>query len=421
MLLTTGGYHGTLAAVRALGRAGVPVVVADSDAFAVARWSCFTRSRVFAPPVRDKQDRFLDWLLAYGKRSRQRHVLLPTCDDTAWLYARHRDELSRHFHVSGCSGDAVYGLLNKRQLMAACREVGIDTPGTRSPSSEAELERVASDARYPVLIKPTSQVLFESRHKGKVVGDRAELLATHRRFRELRYGDALLAYDASVSWPLVQEYFSTADRSIYNLSGYIGRDPADSVLRASRKVLQEREIGVGICFERAQVHAELVQAVRALFARLGYHGIFEIEFIPAHGRFYLIDANPRFYGELAFDVARNMPLPLIAYFDALGDMQAVRALIAAATELPDAPRAHMYRVGFEMYLRTQRFSGALSVEQQRVWRDWQAAQGALSDAVHDGEDWVPSLIETAKRCYLQLRFPAELIQQTARHRFGFAR
>jgi D-aspartate ligase len=422
VLLTTAGYYGTLAAVRALGRAGVPVVVADSDPLSVSRWSRYAQSRVRAPAVRDDDDGFVDWLLRFGKKAAQRHVLLPSCDDTAWLFARHREALARYFHLSSCGVDAVYALMNKKRLADGCREVGIATPETRSLASEADLARVAEQAKFPLLIKPATQVLFESRHKGKVVRDRAAFIAEYRRFREVGHSPPLLAFDASVSWPLVQEYFPDAQGSIYNLAGYIGKNGDGAVFRASVKVLQERAIGLGICFEQAEVDAGLSDAVRALFARLGYHGIFEIEFIPAFGRYHMIDANPRFYGEMAFDVARGMSLPLLAYYDALGDSSAVRSLIAQAAMRSDGPRAHTHRLGFEMFLLTQRFSGALNVQQQRSWRDWLAAQGErLSDAVLDAEDRVPAVVEAARSVYRQLRFPAELFEQTARHRLGRSR
>jgi predicted ATP-grasp superfamily ATP-dependent carboligase len=425
VLLTTGGYYGTLAAVRALGRAGVPVVVADSDPMAVSSWSRFTHARMRAPAVREKHDGFLEWLLDFGKNAMVRHVLLPTCDDTAWLYARHREALAQYFYLSSCGVDAVYALLNKKRLADVCRELGIDTPETRSLASEADLARVAQEAKFPVLIKPATQVLFESRDKGKVITERAAFIAEYRRFRAAAHSASLRAFDASVGWPLVQEYFPNTETNIYNLSGYVGRNAEVCVFRASVKVLQERDIGVGICFEKAEVNGAATEAVRALFQRIGYHGIFEIEFIPAHGRYHLIDINPRFYGEMAFDVARGMSLPLIAYFDVLGDSEAVRVLIDQAAQQTDAPQAHTHRLGFEMFLRTQRFSGALKGRQQRTWREWRewhAAHAAhaeqLSDAVFDSEDWMPSVIDTAKSIYRQLRFPAELFEQMARYRLG---
>lgn len=414
VLLTSGSHFGTLAAIRALGRAGIPVVLTHDGPLSVSSWSRYLHHRVRSPNVRVDPERFLEWLLDFGKRSRTRHVLLPTCDDTAWLYARHRAELARHFAVSSCGLDAVYGLLNKTRLMAACQVVGIAIPHTRTLASDAELDRIAS---FPLLIKPTTQVMFESREKGAIVHSQIALRAMYQRFRALPYSAPLLALDPTVRSPLIQEYFTDAATNIYNLSGYVGQNGVGDTFRASTKVLQERAVGVGLCFEEAEVDQELAAAVRRLFAYLGYHGIFEIEFIPARGRHHLIDANPRFYGQMAFDIARGMPLPLLAYRDALGDTAGVRALLCGPTERLNAPRAHTHSLALEMHSSAQRISGAWTVQQRRSWRSWRAALGdRLSDAVYDPQDRLPSVVDAANSIYRQLRFPKELIKQTAHHR-----
>src|SRR5262245_34860116 len=97
-LLTMANYNGTLAAVRALGRAGIRVTTVDANRLAVSAWSKFASTSVQAPRVQDSE-RFLEWLMGFGAKH-GRHVLLPTSDDTAWLYSLHRDELSRHFYLS---------------------------------------------------------------------------------------------------------------------------------------------------------------------------------------------------------------------------------------------------------------------------------------------------------------------------------
>ena len=69
--------------------------MAEQDVPSISNWSHFLHAHG-APGVRDPRDTFLDWLVDFGKRARVRHVLLPTCDDTAWLYAVHRDTVSRY-------------------------------------------------------------------------------------------------------------------------------------------------------------------------------------------------------------------------------------------------------------------------------------------------------------------------------------
>ena len=98
-------YNGTLGAVRAFGRAGIPVVTADPSRLAVSGWSRYTTHRAQCPPVQ-AVERFLDWLMEFGAKH-GRHVLLPTSDDTAWLYSLHRQQLSQYFHLSPVSVDVI--------------------------------------------------------------------------------------------------------------------------------------------------------------------------------------------------------------------------------------------------------------------------------------------------------------------------
>ena len=63
---------------------------------------------------------------------------------------------------------------------------------------------------------------------------------------------------------------------------------------------------------------ELAAGLERLVARVGFSGVFEAEFIDPQGQAVLIDFNPRFYNQMGFDIARGLPLPLLAYYDALG-------------------------------------------------------------------------------------------------------
>jgi predicted ATP-grasp superfamily ATP-dependent carboligase len=346
---------------------------------------------------------------------------LPTCDDTAWFYAKHQKELSRYFHVDPTPVESVYALLNKRRLAESCTKAGISVPATEGVDSVADIHRIASDAAFPLLIKPTTQVFFKSREKGEIVSTRNEFVRAYRTFASLDYGVPLASFDPSATRPIVQEFHSNAGDCIYNLSGYVDETGEVSAFRASTKVLQLRKIGTGVCFESAEVQEPLTEGVRELFRQVGYRGIFEIEFIRTGSDYLLIDANPRFYGEMAFEIERGMPLPLFAYFQALGDTDTVRSLArsSATSEGPRSPRAHSHRFAFQTMLRLQQFAGALSDADADAWRNWLTEAGdRCSDSVIDKHDVVPSVVDTALVLYGYLRYPTEILRTTVEHRLG---
>ncbi|WP_434385326.1 carbamoyl-phosphate synthase [Melittangium boletus] len=412
MLLTMADYYGTLAAARSLGRLGIPITIAESKLLAPARWSRYVTRRVECPDVGDS-DAFLEWLLRFGQKN-PGHVLYPTSDDMAWLFALHRDELAPHFRMYQPPVDAIYGLLNKQRLHDLCKDVGLDTPETWFPEDEAGLERVAAEARFPVLLKPQTQILFESHVKGSQVERASELLPRHREFLEKnRYGRKLLAYDARANRPMVQAFHAEAAQNIFSLSGFVDRTGELFVARGALKVLQRpRKLGIGLCFEEVPVDVELAEKVRQLCKRLGYFGTFEVEFIRAGGRQLLIDFNPRFYSQMGFDIARGMPLPLFVYEAACGhEAQLAEVARAALAWKGGGQYIYCHRGIFELLLRAQGLSGRLSSNEVTHWREWYARNRERAvDAVMDPGDWVPWMVDVAMHLRSYARHPKGFIR-----------
>ena len=409
-LLTMPGYHGTLAAVRNLGREGVPVTIADPGRLTNAAWSKYTTRSVRCPPVRETE-RFMSWLLSFGSRN-ERHVLLPTCDDTAFLYSLHRAELVKHFYLVMPDVKVFLALLNKRLLAEHASEVGLSTPQSWTPSSLSEVARLAREARFPLLIKPATQVLFGPRMKGTMVENREDLVPTYEQLARDAYGRALSDYDSSATRPLVQEFFRDAATSgIYSICGH-ARDGSIVGTRAARKVLQwPRRLGIGVCFEAAPVHPELVAGLGRLLARVGFSGTFEAEFVQDGERRLLIDFNPRFYSQMGFDVARGLPLPLLAYQDAIGKPLPGGAFLDGETKL----RAYAHGAALRVLLAAQGVSGVLGGEERAQWLRFYEERPRV-DAVADPDDPRPALLDKLNIARDMARHPIRFLNVIALNR-----
>jgi predicted ATP-grasp superfamily ATP-dependent carboligase len=310
--------------------------------------------------------------------------------------------------------DVIYGLLNKKRLHDLCMDVGLDVPDTWFPESEKDLERVAAEARFPVLLKPQTQILFESHVKGAQVERASELLPRYREFLERnRYGRKLLDYDARANRPMVQAFYPEAAQNIFSLSGFVDKTGELFVARGALKVLQRpRKLGIGLCFEEVPVDVELAEKLRTLCKKLGYYGTFEVEFIRAGGRQLLIDFNPRFYSQMGFDIARGVPLPLLVYEAACGDEQRLAEVAREALGWKGAGQyIYCHRGIFELLLRAQGLSGRLSSQEVRHWREWYARNRERAvDAVLDTEDWVPMMVDVAMHLRSYARHPKGFIR-----------
>jgi predicted ATP-grasp superfamily ATP-dependent carboligase len=400
-LLLVADYLGTLAAARALGRAEIPVTIADWRRFVPARYSRFATHRVQCPSLTDGSDRFIEWLLDFGTRN-PGYVLLPTTDDVVWLIARHAHALSRHFRFEEVALETVDTLLNKWKLAEACAAWGLSTPRTTLAGDDQPVA-------FPVLIKPQTQVLFQTHHKGTLVTHADHLERELIRFRStMHYDPALLLFDRRAAIPMLQEYVDVQERGIYSLSGYV--DDEHFVIQAERKVLQKPlRAGVGLCFEAAAVDPALAERIGQLARYLGYRGVFEIEFLEHQGRALLIDFNPRFFGQMGLDIARGADLPLLAYLSATKDQRRLRAVVSAArSALKALPKAWCDRINLELYLRALRVAGAHGTSETAHWRRW--LKERPHDAVLDAHDPWPALVAASRGLWGNLAHPRSTLR-----------
>jgi D-aspartate ligase len=408
VLLTVADYYGTLAAVRSLGRAGVPVCVADWRFLAPARWSRYAARTMRCPNVGAEPERFLEWLLDAGLQ-RPGQVLLATSDDIAWILALHQEVLAPRYRLDVPGADGMYALLNKRVLAQTARSAGLDTPETWVPETDAELARIARGARFPLIIKPQTQALLSSGSKGLVVRERAALAEDYRKFAsQVRHARSLLEFDPSVSLPLVQEYVSSAG-GVYSLSGFVDGSAGIFVCEGAHKVLQRPlHAGVGLCFEEAEVVPTLASRLAAVCERVGYHGVFEAEFVTSGDRYLLIDFNPRFFGQIGFDVARGVDLPLLTYLAAAGDTHALRGVADEARRAARSTGRRVYRNALQlgMFVGMLRLAGRADGCTVRRWVRWVVeSRGRATDVVMSRDDWAPAVADLISSVVHQVKHP----------------
>lgn len=398
MLLLGADYYGTLAAARCFGKHGIRVTMADESKRARALFSRHVGDKLVHPPLSEPQA-LVEWLVAWGERN-PGTLLYPPNDHLSWLFAAHRERLSKAFFMYSPSESSIITLLDKKRMHDACAwpEVSIEVPETIALGAAGAFDPVAARLRYPVLLKPRTQVFLESGIKGFVVQDRAQLAPELARFRQLvSFNRVLTDRHPDIGEPMVQEYVTAAETSIFSVSGFVSED-GSIVARAAMKVLQRpRKVGIGLCFEGCELDPVLVYKLSALCKKIGYHGTFEAEFIVDGDRRLLIDFNPRFYSQMGFDIARGIPLPMLVWHAARRDTQALdeelaraRAWKATGTEV------YCHKTMLDLVLTLQRLSGQMSTGDVGHWRRWyEEHRTTATDAVRDPDDPMPAIVDAA--------------------------
>jgi D-aspartate ligase len=408
VLLASASASGTIGAVRNLGANGFEVGVLSSRLLSAAAWSRWT-SRSFSAPPETKSDRFLARVLAIGMADPGK-ILLPTSDETAWLYTVHADVLKQHFCIYQPSLATMHRILDKKLLADAASAVGLAGLPSWDPSSKEDLEALAPTLPYPILIKPRTHVHRLRNDKGIVVHSTKELAQQYQRYVDRERPRAVenpLLLDAKL--PLLQQFVSVGGEGVLSVTGFVDRTGEHFVTRHSIKTFQRSSpVGVGVCFESLPESVALSEAVRRLCQSLGYFGLFEVEFLWFNGSWVIIDFNPRLFNQVALDIRRGMPLPLLACLDATGEYPALQSAVAQAQIERESPKIIFYdRFTLRAILLAKILTGRISQQERWYWRAWTKQNSTHTvHAVSDETDPMPEIIHALSEIYLGLKsFP----------------
>jgi predicted ATP-grasp superfamily ATP-dependent carboligase len=307
--LVTPAHTGTgLGVVRDLGRLGVPIIAADSDAHAIGLASRYALPAAVRDPFCDEAG-FIDDLLRIGEALPRRAVLFPCCDDHVWAVSRHVERLREHFLVPIAGWGVMARLADKGLQLQAARQAGVDIPQTLLLHSPADLKSAEDGIPFPAVLKSTGHREMKRRLGVKVllVRDADELSGAYRQ--------------ASICGPLMlQEVIPGDDDGLYSFGAYHDASSRPLGVFCARKLRQHpRGFGQARLVE-GRWSDDVADASLRLLAELSFHGVSETEFRrdPRDGRLKLMEVNARHW--LFHSLARRAGVNLswIAYLDALG-------------------------------------------------------------------------------------------------------
>jgi D-aspartate ligase len=295
------GWVNGLAAIRSLGRAGVPVIAVDHRESALGFRSRYA-VQILSPDPQD-EDAFVACIAALGEELDGPVPLFPTHDEPLNAIARGAARLGEKFRYPFPPWDVLQRIQSKRGQLEAAEAAGIPVPRWATTTSAAD------ELGYPVLVKPSSTEGFKRRFGRQAF--RCETRAeVERAFAE-----------AEEYEPLVQELIPGGDEELYTLGSYIDRDGEALGLFCGRK-LRQTPPGVGTCRVGEAVWVEQVVEQGLRFLReLGHTGLSQVEFKrdPRDGSFRLMEVNPRLWQWHGLASACGVDLPRIAYEDLIGE------------------------------------------------------------------------------------------------------
>ncbi|MER7574370.1 ATP-grasp domain-containing protein [Streptomyces sp. NPDC126514] len=303
-------HHGTLGAVRSLGRAGVEVhVVADCTASPVRRSRFVTRVHPPPPPGAAPAEiaRALRRVAAGIARPA---VLIPMDDAGAVAVSRLGAELSPAYLLPQQARSLPERVADKAELAGICAAAGVPHPRTLVPAGASEAAADAWRLGLPVVAKWSRPWLLPpgSGLRSTVV------IRSARQARELYARTAEAGSEL-----LLQAFLPPGPDLDWFCHGYVDRA---GVLRAggtgAKHLSWPRGAGltaVGRWTPDPQVRA----LAEAVVAHVGYRGILDLDFrrCATTGQYHLLDFNPRpgaqfrlFTDTAELDVVRALHLDL---------------------------------------------------------------------------------------------------------------
>ncbi|MEV0419683.1 hypothetical protein [Streptosporangium canum] len=289
LLIKVGYYplhHGSVGAVRTLGRLGVPVHVIAEGRFTSAAVSRHRAGRIVWPTTgAEPAEHLVQELRRIASSLPRRAVAVATDDEAAILLAEHAETLSEHLLLPPVPRDLPRLLASKHDMFQLCRRYGIPAPESRLVASRDQIDEIVREFAFPVVLKnsePWVRLAAPAVSRSTVVSTPQEL------------------YELAAGWPdapyvLVQEYLPRSESTDW-IAHVCCDAQGDIVVGFTGVKVRSWPPHVGVTTYAYSVsNPELAALTARLCKESGYSGIADLDWRLDHrdGRYKLLDFNPR--------------------------------------------------------------------------------------------------------------------------------
>lgn len=304
-------HHGTLGAIRSLGRAGVPVYASREPApRPVVRSRYLCRDSIGILSTSDPEAN-VSALKALQRRVGRPMVILVVDDAGAVFVAENAETLRPQFQLPEQKPDMLRMVSSKANIPQLCARLGVPTPETCIVRTTDALSAAGRGIRYPAVVKIAEPRLLPEglRIRRALLARQEEDVAEYRS--QLR-----AAPSADI---VVQEYIPEDLAEDWFYHGYHRAGGEPVVGFTGRKIRSYPPFLGATSYAVSIVNEDVVATARQILRHLEYAGIVELEFrFDKRDRKYkFIDFNPRLGAQFQFlrnardvDVVRAMHLDL---------------------------------------------------------------------------------------------------------------
>jgi len=277
------GHVQGLSNTRALGEAGIPVIVVDKNN-CLARYSKYCQKFFYCPDF--ISDEFAPFLVDLAqKKNLSGWVLMPSNDHAVYSISKNKQELEQYYKIIAPNIETLDKIYDKSKLLNLAKEVNVSIPETQYFTSINET--IDAKLTFPLITKGRFGLTFY-----KSLGRKAFLSDSERELREhLKKIQDKYHVEKTFTQELIP--FDGTNKTIsftaFSVNGVI------KTFWIGEKV-REHPIQFGTATFARSIHKpELVEPSQRLLKALNYTGVCEIEYLldPRNGLYKLIEINAR--------------------------------------------------------------------------------------------------------------------------------
>jgi predicted ATP-grasp superfamily ATP-dependent carboligase len=313
VLVTDGNERAALAVTRALGQAGIPVIVAAETETPLGRASRYCAGTWRYPSPSSQPEMFVESI----QQAMQLHdidSIISVTDSTTQLLVEHKHDLGRA--GSTIPSSASYNLVSdKYRLMQLAKQLDVPIPSSIFVPDGNVRSVVEWIRQYPVVVKPGRSLL---RTESTWIKTGVHIVASERELIDLYQRTPYLRHPS-----LIQERIEGTGEGVFGLFDR-GRPCA---LFAHRRIREKPPAGgVSVLRESIALPKPMTDYAVRLLEHVKWNGVAMVEFKIDRrtGTPMLMEINGRFWGSLQLAMDAGLNFPYMLYQKAHG-IQVVRS------------------------------------------------------------------------------------------------
>lgn len=257
-------------------------------------------------------NQLIDCLEGIGRQLLQKAILYPSTDADVLLVSKHREQLTKWFHLCLPPPAVVEMLMDKLQFYAFAAQSGFSIPDTYFIYNRADLDEAAEKISFPCVFKPHLRTSTWNQ------------LSVFKAFKVLTSEQLITLFEKYKSGTdcfILQSWIEGPDSNLYSCNAYFDASSEPLATFVARKLRQwPPEMGQSALGEECRNDFVLEETVR-LFQRVGFQGLgyLEIKQDQQSGKYFIVEPNIcRPTGRSAIAEAGGVDLLYTMYCDALG-------------------------------------------------------------------------------------------------------